>query len=60
MSTSEPRDIHRIFVEEPHLVDEALKQGVREAMLRHKRDDLPVVIYRNGKIEWVKPQDLGY
>jgi hypothetical protein len=29
-------------------------------MLRHKRDGLPIVIYRNGKIEWVMPEDLGY
>ena len=54
------KDVTRIFVEEGHLIDEALKRGVRDAMLQHKRDRLPVVIYRNGKIEWVMPEDLGY
>lgn len=29
-------------------------------MLRHRKDDLPVVIERDGKIEWVKPEDLGF
>ena len=52
--------IHRIFFEERHLIDEALQRGVREAMIRHKKDGLPVVIYRDGKSVWVKPEDLGY
>ena len=52
--------IHRIFLEEGHLIDEALEQGVREAMLRHKEAGLPVVIYRDGKTVWIKPEDLGY
>jgi hypothetical protein len=29
-------------------------------MIRHKRAGLPVVVERDGKIEWVKPEDLGY
>jgi hypothetical protein len=29
-------------------------------MIRHKELGLPVVIYRNGKTEWVMPEDLGY
>jgi hypothetical protein len=53
MSSDQPKtepkkDIHRIFVEERHLIDEALKQGVREAMIRHKKDGLPVVIYNRS------------
>jgi len=47
-------------VTDRRVVDEALKRGVRDAMLRHKRDGLPVVVERDGKIEWVKPEDLGY
>jgi hypothetical protein len=54
------RDVNRILREDRRAIDEALKQGVREAMLRHKKDGLPVVVERNGKIEWVKPEDLGY
>lgn len=52
--------IHLIFFEERHLIDEALQRGVREAMIRHKVAGLPVVIERDGKIEWVMPEDLGY
>lgn len=54
------KDISRIFAEDGDLILEALKQGVRDAMIRHKELGLPVVIYRDGKIEWVMPEDLGY
>lgn len=60
MKTDAQKDIHRIFVEGGDVIDEALKQGVREAMVRHKKDGLPVVIYRDGKTVWVKPEDLGF
>jgi hypothetical protein len=59
MKTETEKDVHRIFVEEGKLIDEALKQGVRDAVLRHKRDGLPMVIYRDGKTVWVKPEDLS-
>jgi hypothetical protein len=60
MKANEPNDVHRIFVERRAVIDEALKQGVREAMIRHKREGRTVVIYRNGQAEHVKPEDLGY
>ena len=48
MRPDEPKDIDRIFREDRRRIDEALEQGVREAMIRHKKDGLPVVIYRDG------------
>ncbi|HLG59825.1 MAG TPA: hypothetical protein VI485_31085 [Vicinamibacterales bacterium] len=60
MKSEACKDVNRIFREDRRVVDEALKRGVREAMLRHKKDGLPVVVERDGKIEWVKPEDLGY
>lgn len=53
------KDIGRIIREDRQAVDGALAKGVRDALLRHKRDDLPVVIERDGKVESVKPEDLG-
>jgi hypothetical protein len=53
-------NIDRIFREDRPRIDEALKQGVRDAMIRHKKDGLPVVIYRDGKTVEVKPEDLGF
>jgi hypothetical protein len=46
--------------EDRQVIDDALAKGARDAMVRHKKDDLPVVIERHGKIEWVKPEELGY
>ena len=54
------KDVNRIFRDNRRVIDAALMQGVRSAMLRHKKDAMPVVIERDGKIEWVKPEDLGY
>lgn len=54
------KNAHRIFVEDGRLIDDALEEGVRQAILDHKKEGLPVVIERDGKIEWVKPEDLGY
>ena len=60
MKTDAQKDIRRIFVEDGQIIDEALKRGVRDAMIRHKKNGLPVVIYRDGKTVWVKPEDLGF
>ncbi len=60
MKADGQKDVHRIFVEDRRVIDEALKKGVREAMIRHKKDGLPVVIFRDGQTVWVKPEDLGF
>lgn len=60
MKAEAKKDVSRILREDRRVIDKAIQQGVREAMLRHKKDQLPVVIERDGKIEWVKPEDLGY
>lgn len=59
MKDKVPRDPHRIFVEAGHLIDEALKKAVREAILQHKREGLPIVIYRDGQAVWVPPEEIG-
>ena len=59
MKTEAQKDVHKIFVAERELINKALQQGVRDAVLRHKRDGLPMVIYRDGKAVWIKPEDLS-
>ena len=59
MKAKVAKDPHRIFVEEGHLIDEALEKAAREAILQHKREGLPVVIYRDGKAVWVYAEELG-
>ena len=60
MKAELPKDVNRNFVEDGHLIDEALKQGVRDAVLRHKEAGLPIVIYRDGKAVRLMPQELGF
>ena len=60
MKAEAEKDVDRILTENRRVVDQALDRGIRKAMLRHKKDGLPVVIERDGKIESVKPEDLGY
>lgn len=59
MKVEAAKDLNRIFVEDGQLIDEALRQGVKDALLRHKKEGLPVVIYRDGKTVWVPPEELG-
>ena len=49
MKAEAKKDINRILREDRRAIDEALKRGVREAMLRHKKDGLPVVVERHGR-----------
>jgi hypothetical protein len=60
MKAEAEKDIDRILPENRRVVEEAPKQGVRRAMLRHKNEGSSVVIERDGKIEWLKPEDLGF
>ena len=36
----------------------ALRQAVQEALQRHKRDGHPVAIWKDGRVEWVQPEDI--
>jgi hypothetical protein len=54
------RDVDRILTENRRVVGQAIDRGISKAILRHKKDGLPVVIERAGKIETLKPEDLGY
>jgi len=36
----------------------ALRQAVREALERHRRDGNPVAVWRNGRVEWTAPEDI--
>ena len=60
MKAKAQKDVDRILTENRRVVDQALDRGIRKAMLRHKKDGLPVVIERDSKIESVKPEDLGF
>jgi hypothetical protein len=37
---------------------EAMNEAVREALLRHKQAGHSVAVWRNGRVEWVAPEDI--
>jgi hypothetical protein len=34
-----------------------MRQGVRDALLEHKRDGSPVVIWRDGRAVWISAEE---
>ncbi len=51
------RDLDQL-IEDDLLIESALREGVREALRRHKEAGLPVAAWRNGKVVWIPPQKL--
>jgi hypothetical protein len=49
--------IARAF-EEGTPIDEALAEGVREALKRHKLAGNPVCVWRDGKVVWIPPEEI--
>ena len=49
--------IGQLFVEGTR-IDAAIRAAAREAWRRHKREGLPLVIYRNGEVVLVPPEEL--
>ncbi len=40
-------------------VDEALRRGVRDALVRHQRAGAPAVEWRDGKSVWLTPEEIS-
>ena len=51
-------DIDRIF-EEGRLIDQALVESVKQALLMHKRAGNPVAEWRDGKVVLIQPEDIA-
>ena len=45
-------------VEDIPLILAAMRQAVREALLRHKQAGNPVAVWQDGKVVWVQPEDI--
>ena len=43
---------------DPEKITEALAQGVRDALLKHKQAGNPIVVWRDGQAVWIKPEDI--
>ena len=57
MKKKSEKSIDEIF-KEGSLIDKALKKAVQEALVRHKQAGNPIVVWRDGKIIWLKPEEI--
>ena len=62
LSAMEDKDKYKDKVEEafsdPEIITQALVQGVREALQKHKQAGNPIVIWKDGKAVWLKPEEI--
>lgn len=45
---------------DPDKITKALVQGVRDALLKHKQAGNPIVVWRDGKMVWLKPEEISF
>lgn len=48
----------RELMEEGTAVDRAIRDGVREALRRHKALGVPIAVWRNGRVVIVPPEKI--
>jgi hypothetical protein len=58
MSIRNRRDIGLIF-REGTAIDRAVEESVREAVRRHKLLGNPIIVWRDGKVVWVPPDEAA-
>ena len=56
MSSVTPTTLDR--TEDLPRIQRALSQAVQDALLVHKRAGNPVAVWRNGRVEWVAPEEI--
>lgn len=51
-------DTPNLLVKYRHLVNAAIKKGVREALIKHKQAGNPIAVGRDGKVVIIQPEDI--
>jgi hypothetical protein len=57
MAEAAKKDISSIIAEGTE-IDEAVKQAVQKAVLQHKLAGNPIVAIKDGKMVWLKPEEI--
>ncbi len=57
MKKKSEKSIDEIF-RDGSLIDKALKKAVQETLALHKQTGNPIVVWRDGKIVWLKPEEI--
>ncbi len=58
MANALKKDIGKI-IDEGTQIDEAVKQAVKEAVLKHKQAGNPIVGMKDGQMVWIKPDEIA-
>jgi hypothetical protein len=40
-------------------IDQAIEEGVQQALQRHKRAGNPIVVWQDGQMQWIVPEDIA-
>ena len=57
MADERTRDISELF-DDGTAIAQAMNAAVREAVLQHKQKGLPLVVWRDGKVAWIPPDEI--
>lgn len=55
----EGSDISRMRAQNK-VVEQAMREAAKEAVLAHKRLGLPIVVWRDGQVVWVPADELDF
>jgi hypothetical protein len=55
--SEERKDIGALLKDDA-AVTAAMRKSVREDLLRHKAEGLPIVVCENGKLVWIPPDQI--
>lgn len=58
MANALKKDIGKIIAEGTQ-IDEAVRQAVKEAVLKHKQAGNPIVAMRDGQMVWIKADEIS-
>lgn len=57
MTNNTATDMRSILTDRPS-VEQAIRQARREAVRQHRMANLPMVVWRDGAIVWIPPDQL--
>jgi hypothetical protein len=48
-----------LILEDTDRIEGVLRRAVQDALLDHKRAGNPVAVWREGRVAWVGPEEIG-
>jgi len=52
-----PVDIDRM-IQDGTVIDREARRAVRQAVLTHKKLGQPIVVWKNGRVVWLRPEEI--